>query len=271
MLQKGLVSVIIPTFNRADVIEETVRSVLAQTYSFFEIIIVDDGSNDNTSEVVKCLNDSRIRYYFFENSGLPAVSRNKGLRLANGEFVAFLDSDDLWLPEKLAKQVKILQEQKDVFLVYSQCIVKQNERIIKISPLHPKSGHIFCQLYLAYNMIPCMAVIMRNRGVDSPYFFDENPFLRAAEDYDLWLTISRTEKIVGIAEPLTVYCLHADNISQDFDKTIKQWKFIINKFRPFVPRHVLIRKLFSFYIKKIIIDAQSKLRSIILTLTKKNQ
>lgn len=250
MLQKGLVSVIIPTFNRADVIEETIRSVLDQTYSFFEIIVVDDGSQDNTAEVVKCLNDSRIRYYAFENSGLPAVSRNRGLRLANGEFVAFLDSDDLWLPEKLTKQVKILQDQKDIFLVYSQCIVKQNERIIKISPLHPKSGYIFYHLYLAYNMIPCMAIIMRNRGVGSPYFFDENPFLRAAEDYDLWLTISRTEKIVGIAEPLTVYCLHTANISQDFNKTIKQWNFIINKFRPFVPMHVFIRKLLSFYTKK---------------------
>jgi hypothetical protein len=94
-----------------------------------------------------------------------------------------------------------------------------------------------------------MAVIMRNEVAQKNYYFDEMPFLRAAEDYVLWLTIARNETIVGIPEPLAVYCLHTTNISQDIAKTLKQWKFILHKFGPYVPIHVYCRKICSFYWK----------------------
>ena len=100
----GLVSVIIPTFNRADIIRETLDSVLAQTYSNFEAIVIDDGSADRTRAVVSAYRDPRIKYSYKENGGLSSA-RNAGLDLARGEFIAFLDSDDVWHSWKLAAQV----------------------------------------------------------------------------------------------------------------------------------------------------------------------
>src|SRR4030067_3517077 len=99
------VSVIIPTYNRRNLLEITIQSVLAQTIKNFEIIIVDDGSTDGTRDFVRSIQDKRIIYLYRKNSGLPAVARNIGILKATGRFIAFLDSDDLWVPEKLERQV----------------------------------------------------------------------------------------------------------------------------------------------------------------------
>lgn len=101
-----MVSVVIPTYNRAHVLNRAIRSVLGQTYQHFEIIVVDDGSTDNTEQVVKAIADDRVRYIRHEtNKGTAAAARNTGIRQACGEFIGFVDSDDEWLPGKLQKQV----------------------------------------------------------------------------------------------------------------------------------------------------------------------
>jgi len=243
--EKNLVSVIIPTYNRAGIIGDTIRSVLNQTYDQFEIIVVDDGSSDNTRQVLEKFNDQRIRYFWYANSGLPAVARNRGLALARGEFIAFVDSDDIWLPEKLAKQVKILKENPDIFLVYTKCFIRKNGKTFSISPKNPKSGDIFIRLYMAYNFIPCLTVLMRNSN--TLYCFDENPALRAAEDYDLWLRIAHKERITFIDEPLGIYSMHSENISSDALETLKKWELIIKKFKADVPPVIFCRKYLSFY------------------------
>ena len=104
-MEDPLVSVIIPTYNRAGVIKETINSIINQTYSNFEIIIVDDGSTDNTGDIIKTFQDDRIKYYWKKNTGLPSKARNVGLKHVNGEFIAFLDSDDIWLPKKIETQL----------------------------------------------------------------------------------------------------------------------------------------------------------------------
>ena len=114
------VSVIVPTHNRADLIEYSIRSVLAQTYPDFELLVVDNGSTDSTRSVVDGIGDPRIRYIYQENSGGPAGPRNTGIRESRGEYVAFLDSDDLWVPTKLARQVEVLEKRPAVGLVYGQ-------------------------------------------------------------------------------------------------------------------------------------------------------
>lgn len=114
----GLISVVIPCYNRAHIVRETLDSVLAQSYPDLEILIIDDGSTDNTWGVITTYNDSRIRYFYQNNGGLSAA-RNTGLEVARGEFIAFVDSDDLWYPWKLAAQIEIFKRHPEVGLIWS--------------------------------------------------------------------------------------------------------------------------------------------------------
>jgi len=112
------VSVIIPAYNRANIVRETVDSVLRQTYAQFEVIVVDDGSTDNTREVLATYRDPRVRYFYKTNGGLSSA-RNFGLSAATGEYIAFLDSDDVWRPWKLSAQVEIFRRHSDVGMSWS--------------------------------------------------------------------------------------------------------------------------------------------------------
>ena len=105
-MKSPLVSVVLTTYNRADLISETIESILSQTFRNFELIVVDDGSTDNTEEVVRSYNDERVHYIKTDNWGGPAKPRNIGIKKAKGEYIAFCDDDDLWLPNKLEVQLK---------------------------------------------------------------------------------------------------------------------------------------------------------------------
>lgn len=113
--KKDKVSIITSTYNNAHFISQAIESVLAQTYDNWEMIIVDDGSSDGTEDVVKRFKDSRIHYFSLKHSGTPAISRNIGIRHSSGEFIAFLDADDLWPPQKLEKQVAFLRSKLYLF------------------------------------------------------------------------------------------------------------------------------------------------------------
>lgn len=116
---KQLISIVIPTYNRSAFIRDTIQSVLEQTVNHFEIIVADDGSTDNTESIVKSFSDSRIQYYWFKNRGYPAHPRNRGIKLSKGEYIAFLDSDDLWLPNHLELCIKALEREKDAGGVFT--------------------------------------------------------------------------------------------------------------------------------------------------------
>jgi glycosyltransferase involved in cell wall biosynthesis len=117
-MQDKLVSIIIPTYNRADLIGETIQSVIDQTYTNWELIVVDDGSSDNTSGLLSKFNNSRIRYYAIEHCGILGKVRNVGMSHATGEYIAFLDSDDIWLPEKLEYQLSLLNKYPQASFVF---------------------------------------------------------------------------------------------------------------------------------------------------------
>lgn len=246
------VSVVIGAYNCGKFIEDTVNSVIDQTFRDWELVIVDDGSSDDTSDRVRSITDERIRLIRLEkNSGRPAISRNVGIKNSNGEFIAFLDHDDMWLPEKLEKQVRFMEQNKDIFLLHTKCFVRKDGKDIGIAPKDPKSGHVFNELFLSYNMIGCSTVMMRNRKGAEQYFFNEDKGLITIEDYDLWLSIARKEKIDFIDEPLAIYRMSQDGtlstygIFSFFSKT----KTIMKKFGPMVPRRILFRKYLSFYIR----------------------
>ena len=126
-----LISVIIPTYNRGSLILGAVNSVLNQTYRNIELLVVDDCSTDNTSQILENLKDSRIKYIRLEKNSGACTARNKGIEYASGEFIAFNDSDDLWLPEKLERQLAFLKENNaDIVLCKMECKTQENEFII---------------------------------------------------------------------------------------------------------------------------------------------
>jgi glycosyltransferase involved in cell wall biosynthesis len=195
------VSVIIPTYNRAALVLEAVDSVLAQTWTDFEVLVVDDGSTDDTAAALAPL-AGRVTLLRRENRGGVSAARNTGIKAARGEWLAFIDSDDLWLPEKLARQMAYLAQ-------HPACLISQTEetwvrRGVKVNqPLsHRKiGGRIFYQS-LERCMVSPSAVILHRRLLAKHGGFDED--LSAAEDYDLWLRLSWRYEVGLAPEPLII-------------------------------------------------------------------
>ena len=183
-----IVSIIIPTYNRANCIRETITSVLNQTYQNFEIIIIDDGSIDNTKEIIQAFLDERIKYIFQEHNGLPASARNKGLKLAKGEYIAFLDSDDLWFPQKLKIQINFLKENPSILLVATNGLIFPLKPNMKVLFLKNNIKISFKEL-LQKNIIINSSVMMRKNVIQIIGFLDESSVLRYGEDYDYWLRL----------------------------------------------------------------------------------
>jgi glycosyltransferase involved in cell wall biosynthesis len=207
------VSVIIPTYNRADFIEDAVESVLCQTYKDFEIIIVDDGSTDSTKDVLQKFYN-KIRYIYKNNGGV-ASARNTGIKHAQGEYIAFLDSDDLWLPERLKFGVRALDADKNIGLFFSDCNrVFNGERASRtyFNDYKPYAGFVFRQLFMQC-FIPTLTVILRKGCFKKAGMFNEE--LRSCEDYDMWLRISACFKIDHTKMPLAILRSHSKSKSRE--------------------------------------------------------
>ena len=206
------VSVIIPTYNRRELVREAIASVLAQTYSDVELIVVDDGSDDGTAEVVQEF--ARVRYVYQPNRGVSAA-RNHGVALSSGALLAFLDSDDLWQPRKLESQVAF-------FTAHPQALICQTEEIwlrhgVRVNPhnKHRKpAGDIFARS-LELCLVSPSAVMLRRELFKQAGGFDES--LPACEDCDLWLRIAATVPIHLIETPLVIKRGgHTDQLSRQF-------------------------------------------------------
>jgi glycosyltransferase involved in cell wall biosynthesis len=194
------VSVIIPTYNRSRIIKEAVDSVLAQDYKDVEVIVVDDGSTDNTSETLASYGDE-ISVLFQDNKGVSAA-RNRGIAEASGQFVAFLDSDDLWLPQKLSTQVEFFQQTPDAFICQTEEIWVRNGIRVNPGKRHKKPSGMIFEPSLELCLVSPSAVMIRRDVLDDAGGFDET--LRACEDYDLWLRISCRFPVYLIETPLII-------------------------------------------------------------------
>lgn len=212
-----LVSAIIPAYNAAAFLAEAVASVRAQTHRATEIIVVNDGSTDNTREVVQGLGDG-IVYVEQPNSG-PAAARNTGIRRARGEFIAFLDADDLWEPAKLEKQLTAFAAHPGAALVYTRMVNFSRESGCEQHPFPAEvpSGRIFERL-LVENLILLSGAMIRADVLREVGGFDEG--LITAEDTNLWLKIARSHEIRGLEEVLVLRRKHGDNISDNLDVPI---------------------------------------------------
>jgi len=206
------VSVIIPTYNRAWILKETIESVLNQDYKKFEIIVVDDGSTDNTNEILGSYENINVIQQ--EHKGVSAA-RNVGVAVSNGSLIAFLDSDDLWLPGKLTAQVEFFHNNPSAMICQTEEIWLRDGKRVNPGKKHKKySGMIFEQSLLLCIVSPS-AVMMKRSLFDSIGGFDES--LTACEDYDLWLRISCNYNIYLIDKPFIIKRGgHPDQLS-------KQW------------------------------------------------
>ncbi len=198
------ITVIIPTFNRAGVLPETIGSVSAQTYAATEIIVVDDGSTDDTARVVEHITAScsvPVRYLKQSNRG-PAAARNLGISRAGSDTIAFLDSDDAWHKKKLEIQAQALLSAPEHLISHTRERWYRRGKHLNQRKRHvPQNGDIFeqCLLLCAVGMSTVMA---RKRLFDKYGLFNEN--LCCCEDYEMWLRVSRTEKFLLVDRPLTI-------------------------------------------------------------------
>ena len=205
------VSVIIPTYNRAALVREAVASVLAQTYRDFEVVVVDDGSTDGTGAALADCREIRVHCHWRRRG--VAAARNTGVAAARGEWLAFLDSDDLWLPDKLARQMAHLNNQPGLLVSQTdETWVRLGIRVNQ--PLsHRKVGGWIFMPSLARCLVSPSAVILHRRLLEAHGGFDET--LPAAEDYDLWLRLTWRYEVGLVAAPLVIKRGgHADQLSR---------------------------------------------------------
>ncbi len=201
VIEKKLrVSVIIPTYNRGWIIKEAIDSVLSQDYRDFELIVVDDGSTDNTDDILNSYREDII-VFRQKNQGVSAA-RNRGLAEASGRFIAFLDSDDLWLPQKLSRQVEFFNKNPDAQI----CQTEETwiRKGVRVNPKkrHKKPWGMIFEPSLALCLVSPSAVMIRRSLFEKVGGFDET--LPACEDYDLWLRISCRYPVYLIDTPLII-------------------------------------------------------------------
>ncbi|NPA25041.1 MAG: glycosyltransferase [Deltaproteobacteria bacterium] len=212
-MRKPLVSVVIPVYNRARRLSAAVASVLDQTWKNLEIIVVDDGSGDGGADRIRREFGGRVKILALPRNRGVSYARNRGFELSRGAFVAFLDSDDLWRPEKTARQVAWMQERPELLISQTDEIWIRNGRRVNPCRHHRKpSGRIFSAC-LPLCVVSPSAVMMRRRFFAEVGLFDER--LPACEDYDLWLRAACRFPVGLLPEPLVIkHGGHADQLSR---------------------------------------------------------
>lgn len=255
-------TIVVPAFNVAATLHETLVSLLAQTFEDFEIVIVDDGSNDATSEIAKSFQyDPRVSIISQRNRGL-AGARNSGIAAAKGDVIGFCDSDDIWEPSKLAAHVRHLQENQDVGVSYSGSALidddsndlgqSQKPRLTSID-----ASHIFKRNPVGNGSSP----VIRRRVFDAiayrpaketerNWYFDET--FRQSEDIECWLRIALTTdwEFEGVAGLLTKYRINANGLSASTDRQCAAWENMVAKLTPLAPaffaRHTAAARAYQF-------------------------
>lgn len=223
-----VISVITPTYNRARFLPAAVASVLSQTFGDFELIIMDDGSEDNTPDVLKpFLADRRVRYVYQENQG-QSHARNLALKQATGDFIAFLDSDDVWARDKLEKQLAVFRANSEVDIVHGdEATINEQGSVVSLQNMRRYSGRITRYL-LADNSVSITTALVRRRCFDEMGGFDTS--VGVADDYELWLRFSARYCYQYEPGIVASYRVMADQISSDKRRRYAANERIIQQF-----------------------------------------
>lgn len=232
------VSVVLAVFNGADTLSETIKSILGQTYKDLELLIVDDESTDDSAKIIKETKDLRVKYFTLDqkNTGGPAAGRNRGIKESAGEFIAFCDQDDIWLPEKLEKQIGVYKNSKNKdkigIIISSADLIDHSGKVINKNPV-PFDGFLnkkeaFRKLILGDFITACTAVVPK-KILDEMSSLDEN--MKGVDDYDLWLKITQKYGISAVPEVLAVWRQETDALSADKSKLYLETEKVFAKLK----------------------------------------
>jgi glycosyltransferase involved in cell wall biosynthesis len=208
-----LISVIIPVYNGEKTIKETLDSVLKQTFQDFELIIINDGSQDATVEIVEGIQEPRIKLYSYSNAG-QAASRNRGISHAVGEFIAFLDADDLWTADKLEAQLKALQANPEAAVAYSWTdYIDESNQFLRRGSYISVTGDVYKNLLVVNFLENGSNPLIRAQALAEVGYFDEA--LPPAEDWDMWLRLAARYQFVAVPSPQILYRQSSHSMSSN--------------------------------------------------------
>jgi glycosyltransferase involved in cell wall biosynthesis len=235
-----LVSVIIPAYNQGQFVRSSVECALAQTYHPAEVIVINDGSTDDTERRLEPFL-TRITYISQSNAGLSAA-RNAGIRQANGEWIALLDADDLWHPQKLEMQLKAVQNRWDVALVGSPSARAMPD----VLPTNPNAKYLTVRDFLVSARMGPSSALIRRRCLESVGLFDES--LQSVEDRDMWLRIAAQFPCVLVESPCWWYRTHTGQMSRKAQRMFRNYLSVLNKFFAANPEYRNFRGLAMSYL-----------------------
>jgi len=210
-VSEPLVSVIMPAYNARQYITESIESVIAQTYKNWELIIVDDNSTDSTASIIKefTLKDPRIKY-LYQDRGRQGKARNKAIKNSNGDYIAFLDADDLWEQSKLEVQIDAIENSPDITLLFTQGFILQpdGDSIPMDVKVQNWSFQNDIDLFITQNQIPILSVLVKKQALVDVGYFSEDPAIQNAEDYHLWIKLLKQSTFLSIPNRLFYYRIH---------------------------------------------------------------
>lgn len=245
--QSNLTSVIIPTYNRSNCLQDAIESVFSQTYSNIELIVINDGSTDDTADHLEKYNSEITTITNDENKGV-SYSRNRGIKCATGEYVAFLDDDDQWRSDKLERQVEIIED-----LPADYCGIYTGARTIQygkvIGETHQRiTGDIYPEIMVRFFAFPFTSFLLRRDAVEKIGKFDTT--MNRGEDWDLTIRLAREYNFEAIDEPLVDRTIHEENVSGDPRHGVESRRDIWEKHGEDIKRYPQVKRRFDYLLRR---------------------
>ncbi|CAD5933479.1 putative glycosyltransferase RC0461 [Planktothrix tepida] len=263
-----LISVVIPVYNGEKTIQQTINSVLNQTFKDWELIIVDDGSQDSTVKIIREIEDSRIRILSYDNGGL-AISRNRGIDQAQGEYITFLDADDLWTPEKLEAQFQALQENPEAAVAYSWTdYIDESSQFLHSGRQITINGNIYQHLLVNNFLENGSNPLIRKQALNQVGGFDSS--INSVADWDMWLRLAALYQFVAVPLPQILYRVSTRSMSSQIKNQERECLKVIEKAFEQAPEslHPLKRKtlaeLYKYLMWKIFQQQPNPKQGLIL-------
>lgn len=221
------ISVIVPAYNAEKTILETIQSIQQQTLSDFELIVIDDGSTDKTVELLSTIADPRLKVFSYENGGLP-VARNRGIERATGEYLSFIDADDLWTPDKLETQLAALQAHPDAGVAYSwTAFIDENSQYLYARDPMPFEGNVYSNILIENFISSGSNILVQRKLVAAAGWFD--PALKSAEDWDYYIRLAARAPFVLVPKYQILYRRSSQSMTSKVDVMERNCLLVLNR------------------------------------------